>query len=243
MYNPNIAILSHREGIDRGCSMFKRFAFAVLTLCLLVLMSCNQAPPGTTPESGKSAPGSSGGGTEAAKAEAEPLKPLILAANTPISIRLIDALNSAKNRPGDSFQASLDEDLVVDGKVAFPKNSTVHGKVTKAVPSGHLKTPAELAITLTGISAKDKSVAIETNTLAEKAKSHTERNAKMVGGGAGVGALIGAIAGKGKGAAIGAGVGAGAGTAAAYGTGKKDIGYAPEARLTFRLRKEVAIQQ
>jgi len=56
------------------------------------------------------------------------------------------------------------------------------------------------------------------------------------------GALIGGLAGGGKGAAIGAGAGAGAGTAGAAATGKKDITYAAETRLTFTTRTDVAIK-
>ena len=63
----------------------------------------------------------------------------------------------------------------------------------------------------------------------------------LIGGGTGLGALIGGLAGGGKGAAIGAGVGAGAGTAGAYATGKKDVVFGAERRLTFKTTEDVVV--
>jgi len=73
-------------------------------------------------------------------------------------------------------------------------------------------------------------------------KGKGKRDAGFIGGGAAGGAVIGALAGGGKGAAIGAAAGAGAGTAGAAATGKKDIEFPPETRLTFTTRTDVAIK-
>jgi hypothetical protein len=68
-----------------------------------------------------------------------------------------------------------------------------------------------------------------------KGANHNKRNAALIGGGAGAGALLGGVFGGGKGALIGAAAGAGAGTTGAYATGKKDVAFGAERRLSFRL--------
>ena len=83
---------------------------------------------------------------------------------------------------------------------------------------------------------------VDVTSLSAKGKSHTRRNATLIGGGAGLGALIGGIAGGGKGAAIGAGAGAGAGTMGAYATGKKDVSFPAEHRLMFRTARQIVVR-
>jgi hypothetical protein len=61
----------------------------------------------------------------------------------------------------------------------------------------------------------------------------------MIGGGTGAGALIGGLAGGGKGALIGTAIGAAGGTGTAYATGKKEVSFGEERRLTFRLAQAV----
>ncbi len=75
-----------------------------------------------------------------------------------------------------------------------------------------------------------------------KGGSHKKRNLGVIGGGAGAGALIGGITGGGVGAAVGSAIGGGGGTAVAYGTGKKDVAFGVERRLTFKLTQPLSVQ-
>ncbi|HEV2492933.1 MAG TPA: hypothetical protein VG204_07655 [Terriglobia bacterium] len=160
---------------------------------------------------------------------------------TPIDVRLGNTIGSARNRSGDTFEATLDEPIEEHGVVVVPRGANVTGRVISARPSGHLETPPELAITLTSVEVGGRRYDITTSTHGWRGKSHKAHDAKWIGGLAGAGALIGALAGHGKGAAIGAGVGAGGGTAGAYATGRRDITLSSENRLRFVLRQPVNI--
>lgn len=168
-------------------------------------------------------------------------KTVTIPQGTELQIRLLDAVGSAQDRSGQTFQATLDQPILVNGSVAVPRGANVTGRVLTARPSGHLRTPAELIITLTALQVGGKNFGIATSDQSWRGRSHKKRDAEWIGGLAGGGALIGALAGHGKGAAIGAATGAGAGTAAAYATGKKDIFLPSETRLRFVLRRPVTI--
>jgi hypothetical protein len=73
--------------------------------------------------------------------------------------------------------------------------------------------------------------------------NHARRNETLIGGGGGVGALIGGLAGGGLGLAVGAASGAGAGLTGAFITGRKDVSFSPESRLTFKTTREVSLRQ
>lgn len=168
-------------------------------------------------------------------------KPITLPPGTRIDVRLVDTIGTARNRSGDTFQATLAAPLVVNGAVVAPRGATVTGRVISARPSGHLETPPEFAVTLASIEAGGKNYEIRTSTDSWRGRSHKGHDAKWIGGLAGAGALVGALAGHGAGAAIGAGAGAGAGTVGAYATGKRDITLASETRLRFVLRQPVTV--
>ena len=167
------------------------------------------------------------------------LMPASIPAGTPVTVRLQSALSSEASRSGDSFEAVLDEPIIIQGQTVAPRGTAVTGKVVAAKASGRLHDPGYLQLTLTAITLGGKSVSMQTSSVFAKGGSHQKRNLAMIGGGAGAGALIGGLAGGGKGALIGTAIGAGSGTGAAYATGKKDEGFSAERRLTFRLSQPV----
>ncbi len=180
----------------------------------------------------------------AAKVPAEPPKPVyaVVPAGTRVEVRLLNAIGSAESKDGDTFSATLDQDLTADGKVIAPRGSSATGKVISATPSGRVKGRANMAIALTEIQLKSATYPIQTNTLSFEAEGTKKKDALKVGGGAGIGAAIGAIAGGGKGAAIGAAIGAGAGTATVLATKGKEVKLGAEDKLSFVLREDLQVR-
>lgn len=160
-------------------------------------------------------------------------------AGTPVSIRLQSGISSASSRTGDEFSAVLDEPIVVNGQTVAPRGAAVRGRVLAARSSGRLHNSGYLRLSLVSVEMNGKAVPVHTSSVFATGGAHKKRNLALIGGGAGAGAVIGAIAAGPKGALIGSAIGAGAGTAGAAATGKKDVSFAPERRLTFRLTQSL----
>jgi hypothetical protein len=161
---------------------------------------------------------------------------------TSLSVRLIDSIDSDRNKTGDRFRASLESPILADGKVIVPKDADVDGQILDLKSAGHFAGRSEIALALTGLSFSGKSYEIETDQYKKEGASRGTRTAETVGGGAAVGALIGGLTGGGKGAAIGAGVGAGAGTGVQAVTKGQQIRLPSETVLQFRLNAPVTVE-
>jgi hypothetical protein len=168
-------------------------------------------------------------------------QPVVVPDSTAIHVTLNNAIASDQNRPGDHFEATISEPVVIDGKTVIPEGAQVTGLVADARHSGRLKGRARLRLALESVDTNSGSYQLQTASNVRVGGRHRNRNLALIGGGAGGGALIGAVAAGGKGALIGGPVGAGAGTAVAFLTGKKNIRLPAETPLTFRLTSPVAI--
>jgi hypothetical protein len=176
----------------------------------------------------------------------EPSKSFLPSVTVPagavLSVRLQNSLSSATAHAGDSFDAVLDDPLVVDGRTVAPRGAPVRGRVLAARSSGRLHNSGYLRIALTSVEIEGKETPVQTSSVFVAGGSHKNRDLALIGGGAGGGALIGALAGGGKGALIGGLIGAGTGTGTAYATGKKDVGFGVERRLSFRLSQPITLK-
>jgi hypothetical protein len=218
-----------------------------LLLILAVVGACaNSTETETaTPEEAtadSNAPASKEAAADKPKVEAPPApKTVTIPAGTSLSVVLSTALNSGKNKAGDSFTGNLSEPVVVGGKTVLDKGTKVEGTVVAAEGSGRVKGKASMSLALTSATVHGKAVSLSTKTHAAEAESSKGRDAAIIGGTTGVGAAIGAIAGGGKGAAIGAAVGAGGGTGTVLATKGKEVEYDAESTLEFTLDKDAKV--
>ncbi len=164
-----------------------------------------------------------------------PKPPVVVPADTVITVVLDEAVGSKISTPGQTFAATVSQPIEVDGKTAIPKGARATGLVKDAKPAGRFKGGAALELTLTSIEVNGTDHEVHTTSPTETSKGKGKRTAAMVGGGAGGGALIGGLAGGGKGAIIGGLIGAAAGTGGAGLTGNRDIKLPAETQLTFKL--------
>jgi hypothetical protein len=200
--------------------------------------SHNTPPPKNLPStSSSSLPDDPG---TVAHVEAKPAS-VTIPAGTRISVRTIDGIDSTTNLPGDRFQASLEEPLVVDGNVVVARDAMVYGRLTQSKESGTFTGRSQLRLELTGIVVNGKMVPIVTGEYEVTGKSRGASTAKRTVAGAALGSIIGAVADGGQGAAIGAGAGAGAGAASEVIIGSDQVKVPSETLIDFTLQQEVTI--
>ena len=169
---------------------------------------------------------------------------VILQQGMKLSIRLDQALSSDHVSPGDSFQASLAEPLVVDGYIIAERGARVSGRVVDSRKAGRMSGNSDLQLALSSFQTADgQKIAISTEPWVKEGASSKGQDIAKIGGGAALGAIIGAIAGGGKGAAIGAGAGGAVGTGAAAATRGKPVNIPSETVIEFRLANRVTVTE
>jgi hypothetical protein len=172
---------------------------------------------------------------------AQNAKRITVPAGTRILIRMIDSVDSTKQKAGYRFTASLETNLQAENVVVAPRGTQVYGKLVSASSAGRMSGSSELTLELTDIVINGTAYPLLTSTFEVKGKGEGSKTAKKVVGGAGLGALIGGIAGGGKGAGIGALAGAAGGTAIAASKKGEQLSIPSESLLEFRLEHPVAL--
>jgi hypothetical protein len=195
------------------------------------------ATPAPAPATSASAPATSAPAATATPAPPPPPPPpVVVPAGTTFTVRLAEAIGSKLSSPGDTFKATLADDITVNGNTVIPAGATARGTVVDAKPLGKLKGGALLQVRLTSIVVNGVSQSIDTTSVERQEKGKGKRTAALAGGGAALGGIIGGLAGGGKGAAIGLLAGGGAGGAGAAYTGNKEIVLPAESALSFKLK-------
>jgi predicted small lipoprotein YifL len=189
------------------------------------------------------------------------LTPTAIPAGTPVTIHVQLSLSSATSHSGDSFEAVLDQPIIVRGREVAPRGAIVAGKILDARASDQLQEPGYMRLALTAISINGKSFPIQTSSIFVKRGAHGNTNPTVIGvapmslasigpasispasiSPASVGAAsIGASSGNRKGTLIGASSRTVAVSGPVYAE-NRDVGVTPERRLTFRLAQPLPLE-
>lgn len=162
-------------------------------------------------------------------------------AGTTLAVRLVDTVDSEKSQQGQTFHATLDSPLAVEGDVVIPNGADVEGHIVTVQSAGKFAGQSLLVLQLDRVSSAGKYYNIQTDQWQKKGSSRGKNTAEKVGAGAGIGAIIGALAGGGKGAAIGAAAGGGLGGGVQAATKGQQIKLSSETVLNFTLQAPVTV--
>lgn len=164
---------------------------------------------------------------------------VVIPQGTPLTVRMIDSVDSQTNRLGDTFRASVEDPVVINGQTVLPRGSDVTVRLVDDQQSGKISGKTVLTLAATTVKVDGRPIDITTGDVQQASGSRGSRSAKVIGGATALGAIIGAVAGGGKGAAIGAGSGAAVGTGAEVATKGQRVKIPSETRLTFTLSNDV----
>ncbi len=162
-------------------------------------------------------------------------------AGTSLAIRLVDSLDSETATQGQTFRATLDSPVAVDGEVVIPEGYDVQGHVVEVQSAGKFQGRSVLALQLDRIQVGSKHYSISTTPYRKEGSSRTKNTVAKVGAGSVIGAIIGGIAGGGKGAGIGAAAGGGIGGGVQAATKGQQINLPSETVLTFSLQAPLTV--
>jgi hypothetical protein len=184
-------MISNRNYRSAGKPMPSRNRIAVILLALGIVCACGRPPADNASNSGDSQklpfdrqPQSRG------ISPSQSILPSTskLPEGTPIPIRLQSALSSASSHAGDTFSATIDEPVVVDGQTLVEPGTSATGRVLEAKPAagsrgssmgsspGSSQEPGYLRIVLVSLKVDDRTVMIETSSIFAKGGSREERN-------------------------------------------------------------------
>ena len=173
-----------------------------------------QAPPPPPPSGGTRAPAPSRG-------------PGILESGTDIKTTLIDSIHSKYSGPGDPIRATVNSDMMDNGRVVIPAGSVITYRITAIGPATSRGERGTLGLDAESVRINGRDYRL-TGTASEydfemKGRSVNAGDVATAAGGAAIGAIIGHVIGGKTGTIIGAVGGGAAGTAVAAKNVDRDI--------------------
>jgi hypothetical protein len=166
---------------------------------------------------------------------------ILIPQGTSLTVRMIDPVDSRNDRLGQTYKASLDEPVMVNGEVVIPRGVDVVAKLVDDKQSGRATGRTILTLDLESITVDGRVIPVATESVTRSSGSKGKTTGLAAGGVGALGAVIGGIAGGGKGAAIGAVTGAGAGATGSVLMKGEQVRIPSETRLSFALEQPLRI--
>src|SRR5260370_4401769 len=102
--------------------------------------------------------------------------PVTLPERTAIHVTLDQALASNQSRPGDHFEATVSQPVIMDGKTVIPQGAHAEGLVVDARQSGRLMGRARLQLALQTVAVNWQNYEVRTTSPPSVGRDHKKRN-------------------------------------------------------------------
>jgi hypothetical protein len=168
----------------------------------------------------------------------------IVPTGTMVQVELSEEVNANDNDVGDTFTATVTEDVMVDGEVVVPTGSQVTGRITGLDDSDHVGDQAAVRLAFESVQVNGQTHAFSAE-VTEVDVSTTDRATGDVREKAAVGAAAGAVLGAVIGGSlkdilVGGVLGAGTGTIISLGMGDLEASLPQGTEMTLRSTTRVA---
>jgi len=111
--------------------------------------------------------------------------------DTSIHVRLSDTIDSSRAKVGDTFVASVSENVNVNGKMVIPRGAPAKVRLVDLSKSGKFAGKTGLGVMLTEVRVGANWVTLDTGEVTRTSGSQGKNTAIKTGIGAGLGAAIG----------------------------------------------------
>ena len=101
---------------------------------------------------------------------------------TGMTVRLIDPVDSEKNKEGDTFRASLDSPIVIEDKTVIPKNADVETRLVSSKSAGHFTGSSAVVLVMSKITFGGKTYDVQSGEFSKQGASRGKRSAAVIGG-------------------------------------------------------------
>src|SRR5262249_50812692 len=143
---PTILFTGHSQSISCiwRCTLFRRFSYLPLgaVTLALALTGCSKSADQAANSSDSTTDSSASSGSSKSKSPVSAIKdaiapkPVVVPEGTALEVVLDESLSSKTATPGQSFDATVETPVEIDGKVVIPKGARAKGTVKDAKAAG-----------------------------------------------------------------------------------------------------------